>query len=745
MADPAGNHDQSPDRGRQGGAERRPPGDPEPRDLTARPDAADPQRPQPARDDTGATDESDGPRQRNVDTALEDTLPIGLLLRRVAALAWKHKVAAPPVLAVTVAAQGLILVCYAAQGLAVDVLHRAADPGARKIDLPLGLGIPADWSLATSVSVISGVVLLAAVLAAAMRYLQRVTEEAFAQRCIIDVRRRMYDKLQRLDFGFFDEHETGQIIQRLTADAQQVRMLVQGLLVRMVIAIVTLAIFLTYMLDQSVWLTLTVLAVLPVQSWAVARYGRVTKPRFKEQARLVDTVVHRLSEAIAGVRVIRAFGRQGHVTERFDRDADLAKKHRIDLARSQGRYIPAVQAGNLLGTGVLVCVGVLLVLDANAEADAAAAGAAAATGLTLGALWSFRGLLRSLSGQLESIMWFAAQAPESLAGADRVFRMLEQDEKVTDNIAIHAAQHPRADDADDADDPRHAQPAFTEGGTWRGPLVFDDVSFRYKPHTPDVLSNVELRIEPGETVAVVGRTGSGKSTLLSLVSRLHDPTQGRITLGGVDLKDLPLRELRRRVAWVFQEPFLFSNTVHNNIAFGAPAASREEVAAAADAAQAADFIAELNASYETVVGERGVDLSGGQRQRLTIARALVTDPDILVLDDALTAVDPVTEALIQQALEHSGPKRTTIIVAHRLSTLRRADRIVVIERGAIAGVGTHEQLVNQPGHYREAALIQLALDEDDPAAAEPRHTMRDQPAPDYDADANTDRETGAAS
>jgi ATP-binding cassette subfamily B protein len=547
-------------------------------------------------------------------------------------------------------------------------------------------------------------VVVAALLAAVFRFAQRVTDEGFAQRCVIDVRTRLYDKLQRLDARFFDEHESGQIIQRLTADARYVYSLIQGLLVRVGIALVSLVIFLSFMLQESVVLTLAALGVMPVQAWAVTRYGRTTKPRFKEQARLVDTVVHRLSEAIAGVRVVRAFGAQRHVTERFDEASTTAREHRVDLARSQGRYIPAVQAGNLLGTGVLMCVGGLLVLQNEAQLATRAADGGAATavtaGVTLGTLVVFRGLLRSLAGQIEAIMWFAAQAPEALAGADRVFRMLEQEERVRDAVATRAGG--AADEA---------APAFEGAGGWSGPLVFEDVRFRYREGAPEVLRDVNLRIEPGETVAVVGRTGAGKSTVLGLVSRLHDPTVGRITLGGVDLRELPLRELRRRVSWVFQEPFLFSNTVHNNIAFGVPEADREAVHAAAEAAQASGFIGELSGHYETVVGERGVDLSGGQRQRLTIARALVTDPDILVLDDALTAVDPLTESLIQRALDRSGRRRTTIIVAHRLSTLRRADRIVVLERGEVAGVGTHDELMNMAGHYREAALIQLALDE----------------------------------
>lgn len=612
-----------------------------------------------------------------------------VLLRRIMGLAWDHKFSAIPVLVVTVATQLLMLTSAIGQGLAIDVIRATADQNAPEPSWPLGIQPPDSWSFTATIASIGVVVLLLAICSGAGRFAQRYTDEWFSQRCVIDLRTRLYRKLQRLDFSFFDDHDTGQVINRFTSDVQAVRAFMQGVMIRLVIALVTLGVFLVFMLRESALLTVVCMVALPIQFIVIWHYGRSTKPKFKVQAELVDGLIHKLQEAIAGIRVIRAFGRAREQTAGFDEAAAEARDQRIRLSKSVGTHIPMIQAGGMLTAAVLLGVGGWLVLQNQQAAEtAAAAGGVRASdiGITLGALWVFRSLLLQLSGQIETIIFVFAQAPEAFAGADRIFGFLDEEVRIDQPAAPVDSARPS------------------------GEIAFENVGFAY-PGGPPVLENVSFTIHPGETVAIVGRTGSGKSTLLSLIARFHDPTEGRVLLDGVDVREWSLDALRGHLGYVFQETFLFSNTVHNNVAFGPVQLERDAVRAATDAAQATDFINELEGGFDTIIGERGMDLSGGQRQRLTIARALANDPKILILDDALTAVDPITETRIQKALDPLRRDRTTIIVAHRLSTLRRADRIMVLDGGRVVGIGTHRELMSEKGHYREAALIQLAMDE----------------------------------
>lgn len=612
-------------------------------------------------------------------------MPVGALVRRLLALAWGHRLVALPALLATIAFQALTLAGLAGQGLAIDVVRAAFDAHAPPPRWPGGLEPPRDWPLAGHLAAVAGVVLAAAVMAGAARFFTRYFDERFVQACVVDLRRRLYEKLQRLPFTFFDQIDTGQVINRVAGDSQLVRQFIQGVLIRALIAAVTLAIFLSYMLRTHATLAVACAAFFPLQILVMARYSRLTKPKFLAQSKQNDVVVKALQESIAGVRVIRVFGRERERRRLFRTLLEDLRDKGMEIARDQSLHMPFIQASNVAAQGVLLGFGGWLVLRGPAQG-----------GIALGTLWIFRGLLDRLSAQAEAIVSIIGEAPECLAGAERVYKLLDHP------IAIQSPPRREAEG-----------PPERPNAPIRGDIEFRNVAFGYAADAP-VLHDVSFKVRAGETVALVGPVGAGKTTLLSLIPRFYDPQAGAVLIDGVDAREHALEPLRRAVATVFQEPFLFSNTVASNVAFARPEAPLEDIRAVAEAAAADHFVRELDRGYDTIIGERGVSLSGGQRQRLTIARALLARPAILILDDATGAVDALTESEIQDSLVEHMKGRTTFIVAHRLSTLRRADRIIVLDKGRIVDIGTHDELMTRPGHYRAAALIQLALD-DEPA------------------------------
>lgn len=602
------------------------------------------------------------------------------VLGRLLSIGWRHRWAAVPAMVAALLLQFATLGAFVFQGLAIDVLRTHADADAPAVDWPMGLVPPADWSLARTMLVVCGVVLAFAVLLLGARMATRVADEHFIQRVVVDVRNRLYAKLQRLSFTYFDRNETGQIINRMTSDVQSMRSFIQGVMVRSVIAVVSLAVFLVYMLSVHVGLTLACLATLPAQAVILVVYNRLVKPRFLKQRELEDSVVNELSESIAGVRVIRSFAREKAMLGRFEPKVEAACSHRVRIAELHGTYMSAVNAAPFLAMAVLVGFGGWLVIKGPVEG-----------GITLGSVWVFAGLLERLGSQVAIISQVIGQAPEAMASTERVMEILDEPTP----IEVRAGA---------------LQPA-----EFAGRVEFRDVSFGYAADEP-VLRDISFVAEAGETVAIVGPTGCGKSTLLSLIARFYDPDNGSLLIDGIDARELSPSALRRAIGVVFQEPFLFSTSIRSNVAFGDPGLDGDVLDRAIDDARARDVIAEAPQGLATIIGERGVSLSGGQRQRLTIARALAVEPSVLILDDATGAVDAITEAHIQEALDRRAPKRTVFVVAHRLSTLRKADRILVLDCGRLIDSGTHEELLDRPGHYRAAALIQLALSEADEMA-----------------------------
>ncbi|HEX5105284.1 MAG TPA: ABC transporter ATP-binding protein, partial [Pirellulaceae bacterium] len=484
----------------------------------------------------------------------------------------------------------------------------------------------------------------------------------------------------------------GTIINRVTSDVQGVRAFIDGVLIQFVLLTVSLLCYLSYMLSLHVGLTLACLATTPIMWLVTVIFSRLVRPMYDRNRELVDRIILRLAESIQGVQVIKGFGREREEIAQFAADNRAVRDQQRGIFWRVSIFTPMIGYMTQINLVILLAYGGWLVTQNQ---------------LALGSgLVVFAGLLQQFSSQVANLTNIANSVQQSLSGARRVFEILDAPIAIKNPknpIRLHSRdQWSRNTGASrENGEPRPMVAALS------GRIDFEHVWFEYTPGNP-VLQDVNLVIEPGEKVAILGATGAGKSTLLALLCRFYDPTHGRILLDGHDLRDLDLDDLRRNIGLVFQESFLFSNTVAANIAFGHPEATVAQVEKAAKIAAAHDFIAELPDGYDAVLGEGGLDLSGGQRQRLAIARAVLLDPAILLLDDPAAAIDPHTEHEILAAMEQAMQGRTTLVIAHRLSTLRQCDRVIVLDSGQIAQRGTHAELMEAEGHYRHAAQSQLA-------------------------------------
>ncbi|MCC6907630.1 MAG: ABC transporter ATP-binding protein [Phycisphaerales bacterium] len=596
--------------------------------------------------------------------------------RRLFGLTWRYRWGCLVALVWDVGVEALALCGFIYSGLALDILRDQAQPEASAPPRwPLGLAPPADWPLWKTLSLASGAVLVITLLRTYARYRTRLSSETLIQRITVDLRTALYDKLQRLGFSWFDTHDSGGLINRVTGDAGSVRLFIEGVVLQLIISATALTLFLFYMFREHAWLTLALLAVFPVQAWILVRYSRSIERRLRTNREALDRFIQTLQECIIGVKVVKGFGQERQVMGRFAVRNTDAYEARMAITKTNASLLPWITTLGFLQIAILLLYGGHLVNLGPA-----------AGGIALGTLWVFFSLVRQLAGQVETIVSSASSIPESLVGAARVFELLD--------APVEIAAPP------DAYAPKEI----------RGRIEFDRVSFRYRPDTPLVLEDVSFVVEPGESVAMVGPAGGGKSTIFDLIGRFYDATSGRVLVDGVDVRQWDPVALRRAVSIVFQEPFLFSNTIANNVRFGVPDAPDEAVQRAVRDAIAEEFVTAAKDGYETIIGERGLTLSGGERQRLSIARAILPDAPILLLDDAMASVDARTEVRIAANLDRVMRGRTTLLIAHRLSTLRRADRVLVVERGRIVAQGTHETLMRESDHYREAALLQLDRD-----------------------------------
>jgi len=590
------------------------------------------------------------------------------LIRRLFGLAWRYRLRCVQVLAIQLVLLTMGIVGLGFTGLGIDYIRHQVEgtplvPGAFQVKLP------ADWSWHQVLLLLGGLILALAVCRAILNYTYAVAVNLLVQQDLVrHLRGEVYDKLQRLSFRFFDANSTGSIITRVTGDVQAVRMFVDQVLIPSAIMVVSLTIYVVYMASLSPSLTLACLATTPVLAGLSMWFSRHIQPSYAHNRTLVEKMVQMLAENIQGVAVTKGFGREPEVGARFTaaNRAVLDQQHSIFWRVSL--YSPAV--GFLTRVNMMVLLGYGGWLVAHNRLPLG-------TGLIV-----FAGLLEQFSGQVNNVANIVNSVQQSLIGARRVFEILDAPIEV--KSAPDALRLPRL----------------------AGAVRFDRVTFAYDGIDP-VLRDIDLEVRPGQCVAILGATGAGKSVLMSLVPRFYDVTGGQLLLDGHDVRRINLDDLRRNIGIVFQESFLFSNTVAANIAFGHPEASRAQIERAARIAAAHDFIMELPQDYDTVLGESGNSLSGGQRQRLAIARAVLLEPAILLLDDPTAAIDSETEHEIFAALDRAIAGRTTFIVAHRLSTLRRADFIIVMDHGRIVQRGTHEELMRVPGPYRHIASLQL--------------------------------------
>ena len=594
------------------------------------------------------------------------------LSRRLLGLAWRYRSGCCQVLGLQIVMVALGLGGLSFWGLGIDYLRHRVIPGAQPPHWPFGWQPPAAWPSLAVIAFIGGTILVFAAIRAALTYWYTVAINELTQgRIVVDLRAAVYDKLQRLSFRFFDDNATGAIINRVTGDVQQTRSFVDGVVIQLIIMVLSLAVYLTYMLHLHVALTLACLATTPLLWLASSYHARKVRPEYLCNRELVDEMIRQLAEFIQGMPVIKGFAREPEVTAKFQAANRAVREQQQKIFWRVSIFGPGIGFLTQINIFIALLYGGYLVIH---------------EGFPLGlGLVVFIGLVQQFSAQVQNLANVNNTAMQSLTGARRVFEILDA------AVEIRTPPQPVR------------LPAASGGRTVR----FERVSFRHQPGEV-VLADLDFAVQPGQCVAILGATGAGKSSLLSLIPRFYDPTEGRVLIDGIDLRRLDLDELRRNIGTVFQESFLFSNTIAANIAFGHPEASREQVERAARIAAAHEFIIQMPPGYDAVLRETGSNLSGGQRQRLAIARAVLLDPPILLLDDPTAAVDPQTEQEILAAMESAMRGRTTFIVAHRLSAVRRADFVVVLDRGRVVQTGTHAELMRVAGHYRQIAELQFA-------------------------------------
>lgn len=513
-----------------------------------------------------------------------------------------------------------------------------------------------------------GLILAIAVGRGLVAFGQRFYGEWLSHRIAYDLRNQFYQRLQQLPFSFHDRAKTGDLMSRATSDiTESERFAGIGLMDLMAVLLLLIGVVVAMLLEH-VWLTLLVLPVMVALVLTALYFGNTMRPMFKRIQEQMGALSAVMQESMTGIGLVKAYAREPYELEKFDRANDEWFDRRYASIKLWAFYWPLFS--------LILAVAIFLLLWFGGPP-------ALAGEITIGSLFAMIFYVLMLNGPVLRIGFLVNMATSASASAQRVFEIIDTPSEI--------------EEAPDALELEHT----------RGAVEFDAVSFGYGEDGRSVLRDVTFRAEPGQMVALIGPTGSGKSTIINLIPRFYDPHTGVVRVDGVDVRRLQIESLRRQIGIVLQDPFLFNATIAENIAYGRPDASMDEIIAAAKAARAHTFIESFPAGYETEVGERGVTLSGGQKQRVAIARALVCDPRILILDDSTSSVDTETEHLIQQALTVLMEGRTTFVIAQRLLTLKAADQIFVLDQGRIVQRGRHLDLLAQPGLYRQIYDLQL--------------------------------------
>ena len=505
---------------------------------------------------------------------------------------------------------------------------------------------------------ILGIMVFITVLKSVIRYTYQMVFEHVSQNVIFEIRQQMYEKLQELDVDYYNRTRTGDIMARMTGDMDAIRHFIAWVMYNIFENVTMFVFAIGTMFVINAQFTIFMFLLTPLVAYCAYRMTVKCNPIFydiRERFSKLNTVVQ---ENISGNRVVKAFAKERYEISKFEERNKEYMDSNMDLAKVIQKYMPMLNALSNMFSVIMILVGGILIINEK---------------LTMGELVIFNGLIWAINNPVNMVGWLINDVQRFLAASKKMRMLLGEQTKVAN--------------------PKNG----IKPSKIKGEIEFRNVNFEYGDE--QVLKNVNFHVRPGQRVAIFGQTGSGKSTIINLIERFYDAQSGEVLIDGVDIKKYDLHALRRNISISMQDVFLFSNTIEDNIRYGIPDIDNSKISWAAEMSDADNFINKLADSYETIVGERGVGLSGGQKQRITLARSIIKDPSILILDDTTSALDVETEAAIQKNLKSIYKGKTTFIIAHRISSIKNSDLILVLDNGEIIESGTHEELINAHGHY----------------------------------------------